>query len=107
MFNVVEDQERAKEIEASARTRGANDLMLTNLAEHYEEWASDESNAEKTYLVPLTGEGTVFGDKKVENVYAAVQQRIVKLELKQTWRLLKHTEGEDEDAVTTLYIAHL
>jgi hypothetical protein len=91
MFTVV-DETTAKEIEASARVRGAVDAFLKNLGEFYDTWSKDN---EGTFLIQLNG---VEG-KKTDSLYTSIGSRINKLELKQVWRLIRKDDN--------LYIVHL
>jgi hypothetical protein len=96
MFTVV-DETTAKEIEASARVRGAVDAFLKNLGEFYDTWSKDN---EGTFLIQLNGvDGSPFEGKKTDSLYTSIGSRINKLELKQVWRLIRKDDN--------LYIVHL
>lgn len=92
MFTVIEADE-AREIEATARTKGMYLAMIKNLTEFYKEWASDKSNEDRPFVVPLNANpGDIFHGKATDSLYTGIMYALGKADAKKEWRLIKRND---------------
>lgn len=103
MFTLV-DEDTAKEIEQSARLRGAVLRCINNLDAFYVSWSEDEDNEGKTFLVGLNDSPAApFPGKITDSLYTSFNNHLKTR--KEEWRLIKNTPKDGDEKY--LYIAHL
>lgn len=102
--------EKAKEVLNGSSQQGLYRIMMEGLSNSFGEWFGDGEGKNRTdFVIPVTGEGTVFGDKNTDTVYQGIVKALKLEAFKGEYRCIKRETKNDKGEVTLteIFVAKL